>query len=359
MTQTSPLRLALLRRGDPRAPDAPARPPARLLPLVEALAAAGVEVEPIDYLDDAAEAARQRLLGCDGVMVWVNPLADGQDRSRLDPMLRAVAAAGVWVSAHPNAILAMGTKAVLARTSSLGWGADTHLYESFAAFARDFPARLVSGRPRVLKRNRGNDGQDVLKVDLLPARAAGDPAVVSVQAAADDCVEHLPLSDLVDRCRPLFASGGSVVDQAFQPRVSEGMIRCYLSGDVVVGFGEQFPRLQPGGAVPALGMNSAKTMHAASAPQFQRLRRAMEDVWLPGMLTLIGLPRATLPAVWDADFLRGPRDAAGDDSYVLCEINVSSVLPFPEVAAGAIARTAIAGMQAASQARAGASPVER
>ena len=38
---------------------------------------------------------------------------------------------------------------------------------------------------------------------------------------------------------------------------------------------------------------------------------------------------AALPALWDADFLYGPKDPSGDDSYVLCEINVSSVLPFP------------------------------
>ena len=49
-----------------------------------------------------------------------------------------------------------------------------------------------------------------------------------------------------------------------------------------------------------------------------------------------------LPAIWDADFLRGPRTPAGDDTWVLCEINASCVSPFPDTAAEAIAETALA-----------------
>jgi hypothetical protein len=74
-------------------------------------------------------------------MVWVNPLDDGRDRSRLDPMLRDVARAGVWVSAHPDVILKMGTKEVLFRTRDLSWDADTYLYETFETFQERFPSQ--------------------------------------------------------------------------------------------------------------------------------------------------------------------------------------------------------------------------
>ncbi|WP_425516044.1 hypothetical protein [Rhizobium laguerreae] len=40
----------------------------------------------------------------------------------------------------------------------------------------------------------------------------------------------------------------------------------------------------------------------------------------------------------DADFLYGPPDASGNDTYVLCEINVSSVFAVPDDAPTAIAR---------------------
>jgi hypothetical protein len=55
------------------------------------------------------------------------------------------------------------------------------------------------------------------------------------------------------------------------------------------------------------------------------------------MMQLFGLERDVLPIIWDADFLYGPRNAAGEDTYVLCEINVSSVFPIPEQAPAAIA----------------------
>jgi hypothetical protein len=77
----------------------------------------------------------------------------------------------------------------------------------------------------------------------------------------------------------------------------------------------------------------------------------MEEVWLPGMLGILELTPAVLPAIWDADFLLGPRDASGEDTHVLCEINVSSVLPFPDTAADSVARAAVGCMERARRAR--------
>jgi hypothetical protein len=47
-----------------------------------------------------------------------------------------------------------------------------------------------------------------------------------------------------------------------------------------------------------------------------------------------------LPLIWDADFLYGPQTRSGEDTYVLCEINVSSVLPIPDQAPEEIAQSA-------------------
>jgi len=41
--------------------------------------------------------------------------------------------------------------------------------------------------------------------------------------------------------------------------------------------------------------------------------------------------------IWDADFMLGAPDADGADTYVLGEINVSSVFPFPDEAPALIA----------------------
>ncbi len=59
------------------------------------------------------------------------------------------------------------------------------------------------------------------------------------------------------------------------------------------------------------------------------------------MISSLGLTREDLPVIWDADFLLGPRTRTGDDTYVLCEINISAVWPFPPMAAPAVAAAAL------------------
>jgi hypothetical protein len=57
------------------------------------------------------------------------------------------------------------------------------------------------------------------------------------------------------------------------------------------------------------------------------------------MMETLDIDQTSLPVIWDADFLFGPRDAAGADTYVLCEINASSCFAIPDEAPAAIART--------------------
>src|SRR4051794_29887322 len=91
----------------------------RLRGVADALREAGVQPELAVYNDDIVEDVRAQLSGVDGVLVWVNPIEQGRDRSLLDAMLREVADAGVFVSAHPDTILKMGTKEVLFRTRGM------------------------------------------------------------------------------------------------------------------------------------------------------------------------------------------------------------------------------------------------
>lgn len=189
----------------------------------------------------------------------------------------------------------------------------------------------------MLKPMRGNDGQGVVKVELDTNAKGG----VRVQTASEDRIETMPLDRFVERTRDAFAGGARLIDQAFQPRVSAGMVRCYMSQDRVVGFSEQMPRiLNPTASSPQFGMNSSKAMHGADVEKFRSLRSVMEQDWTPGLQRLCGIETNMLPALWDADFLyRAPGDSRHEPSFVLCEINVSSVLPLPDVAAPAIAAT--------------------
>ena len=80
-------------------------------------------------------------------------------------------------------------------------------------------------------------------------------------------------------------------------------------------------------------------MHGPNAAPFQSLRTKMETEWVPQMIGILGLNPASLPIIWDADFLCGPRNASGADSYVLCEINVSSCFAIPDEAPAMIAKS--------------------
>ena len=337
-------RLALLWRGDREARREATPDNNRLSSVFEALAALGIHAEPAVYADDLVLEVREQLLKLDGVIVWVNPISDGQDRTTLDAMLRDVASRGVWVSAHPDVILKMGVKEVLHRTKHLGWGTDTQLYGSARAFREAFPPKLLSAGPRVLKQNRGNGGQGVWKVELVSPTASEDAIVRVLQAARGSVPEDLPLGDFMRRCEAYFAPQGCIVDQPFQPRLPDGMIRCYMSTDKVVGFGHQLVKAlippPPEGPDSEVARPGPRVMHPASAAAFQALRTKMESEWTPQMMQLLDIDAASLPIIWDADFLYGPRTASGEDTYVLCEINVSSVFPFPEQAPSEIARRA-------------------
>ena len=155
--------------------------------------------------------------------------------------------------------------------------------------------------------------------------------------------EELRLDEFMTRCEPYFLDG-CVVDQEFQSRVEEGLVRVYLVADRVIGFGRQSAESMTSTGSAAdrvMGLPSPKTMFPPDALNFQSLRHKVEFEWVPGMQRLVGVDTERLPVLWDADFLLGARTPAGEDTYVLCEINASCVTPFPPEAPDALALAAV------------------
>jgi hypothetical protein len=322
---------------DPPQPDAPGWNRYRLHGVFDAFAALGTRPEPVIYGDDRLAAVREQLLGLDGVLIWVNPIEQGLDRAQLDPLLREVANAGVWVSAHPDVIMRMATKRVLYDTREMSWGTDTRLYLSKAELRDGLASRLNYGGARVLKQQRGMGGQGVWKVEL--AEAGGD-ALLRVQHATRGApIEAIRLDEFAARCAPYFENGGLMVEQPFQERISDGMIRVYLIHDEVVGFAHQYPaglRPESAGDPPP-----GKRFELPDVESYQQLRGLVETKWVPQTMRLLDVEREALPVIWDADFLYGPTTASGEDTYVLCEINASSTFAFPEHAMPGVAKAAL------------------
>jgi hypothetical protein len=282
-------RIAVLWRGDEAARSSATPETSRFKAVFAALADVGVHAEPVVYEDDVVEAVRAQL-------------------ARL-------------------------TKEVLHGTRTMSWASDTALYRTVEAMRIELSSRLAAG-PRVIKRNRGNGGQGVWKVETL-AGPRNRP-MVCVLDATKDASEELALEEFLERCVEYFEDG-CVIDQPFQARLSEGVVRCYMAGDRCAGFGHQKVRALLD--APAARAEAGSRLYTFNAdPRFQRLRRLMEDEWTPQLTSLLGIPWRDLPMIWDADFMLGPPGADGADSYVLGEINVSSVFPIPDEASAEIAR---------------------
>jgi hypothetical protein len=326
----------------------------RYTALFSAFADRGIHAESAVYHDDFCEEVRQQLLRLDAVLVWVNPIEGGRDRSVLDAMLRDVASTGVFVSTHPEIILTLGTKEVLYSTRDLGWGSDTHLYNSLDQLRQELPARLATGQARVLKQYRGHSGIGVWKVQLSSGALVRVPdaeTIVQVRHAMRcSSQEEIHLGEFFVRCEPYFVNQGRMIDQAYQERLTEGMIRCYLVHDRVAGFGHQainalFPA-PPGSPSTQAPQPGPRLYHPPDRAEFQVVKRKLEQEWVPALQQLFGLETERLPILWDCDFLLGPKDEHGQDTYVLCEINVSSVAPFPDAAVPVIVEATIARIRA-------------
>ncbi len=322
MRATTPPKIALLYPGTRAARDRADPAESRFAALFDAFAAAGVDAEPAVYHDDFADEVAAQLQRVDGVLVWCNPIEGGQRRDRLDAILRDTARRGVLVSTHPDTIVRLGTKDVLVDTRDLPFGSDAQRVDSLDQLAAELSARLARG-PRVLKQHRGHSGIGIWRVEAT----GGDPNTLKVRHAQRDSQEeamHMP--GLLARMATYFepTNGGHMIDQAWQPRLTEGMVRAYLVEDRVTGFGVQavnalHPTLPPG----------PRHYHGPDLPTLQSLKQALESAWITMLQTRLGLAHDQLPLLWDCDFMHGEPTADGEPAFVLCEVNVSSVSPFP------------------------------
>jgi hypothetical protein len=353
MTTRKP-RIAILFPADRTMMLATSLEQSRFVETAAALRAAGLDVVGAPFADEIVDDTRRLLSEVQGVLAWFNPIEGGRDRTKLNAMLLDIASKGVFVSAHPDVIDRIGTKEVLHRTRNMGWGCDTRLYADVDEMRSELPASLRSGAPRVLKQIRGQSGDGVWKVALAESQSTTESRstgpVLRVQHAKRGAPEELvALDEFLARCRGYFTTSGCMIDQAYQPRLAEGMVRCYLVRDRVAGFGEQLVNMlypspvgSPASEAPLPG---PRLYYPPTRADFQRLKNQLERHWVDELCQIVGLAKSQLPVLWDADFLYGPKDADGADTYVLCEINVSSVYPFPPTAMAPLVAETLARIQ--------------
>jgi hypothetical protein len=335
---TRPLQIAIVYPGDSEVRCLSTRENNRFAAVFAAFAAHGVDARPAVYNLAQANELRDQLLNVDGALVWVNPIDAGLSRAPLDALLREVADAGVFVSTHPDVIMKLGTKDVLVDTRDMGWGSDVHRLDTLEQLRAELGVRLGGGSIRVLKQWRGHSGIGVWRVQRAPDESAfGAESLVLAKHASRGSLEvKLRFDEFVALMASYFEDGGHMIDQAWQQRLTEGMIRCYLVQDRVEGFGLQavnalHPPLAKNGSGEA-PTPSQRLYHPPDLPHLQGLKQRLENDWMPELERTLGIHQEELPLLWDCDFLYGETARDGDERYVLCEINASCVTPFPDSA---------------------------
>ena len=296
--------------------------------LGESFVESGMSIETVLYNDTLVNSYRDSPKKLDALLVWVNPIEQGHDRKVLDQLLTELDSAGVFVSSLPETIMKIGTKDVLFKTRNLEWGSDVELYATFEDFKDRFPASIINGETRVLKQFRGNGGDGVFKV-----RASGR-AILVLHAKRGAVEEKMDADRFFDYFSGYFAGGSPMLNQEWNDNITNGMVRCYMSGKKVAGFGyQEINALYPQDGPVSPGKRFYFTERCAL---FADLRMLMEERWIDQLLEVSDLDAEKLPVIWDADFFINSMVPNSPGRYTLCEINVSSVSPFPESAIGFI-----------------------
>jgi hypothetical protein len=295
--------------------------------LAEKFVQSSLSVETVLYNDTLVDSFRDSLKKFDALLVWVNPVEQGHDRKTLDQLLAELDSAGVFVSSIPETIMKIGTKDVLFKTRRLEWGSDVELYATFEDFKDQFPASIMNVQTRVLKQFRGNGGDGVFKV------RASERDILVLHAKRGAVEERMEENKFYDYFGDYFA-GGPMLNQEWNDNIANGMVRCYMSGRRVAGFGyQEINALYPQDGPVTPGKRFYFTENCAL---FADLRISMEERWIDELLDVTHLAVEKLPVIWDADFFINSMVPNSPGRYTLCEINVSSVSPFPESAIGFI-----------------------
>jgi hypothetical protein len=283
----------------------------------------GFVVDSVIYHDSIAGKLAKELIRYKAILVWVNPLEKGHNRRILDALLIELAGKGCFISAHPDTILKIGTKEILYRVKETEFGGDIKLYHSFEDFKLKFFLSKELTGIRILKPHRGNGGNGVFKIDASDYK---NNRIGVTHAKNGDEERVVTIDDFFTAFESSFATNGMLVDQKWNQNITNGMVRCYLTGTKVTGFGYQevnalYPKKLP----------SPRYYFSEDCGLFIDLKSIMENNWVPRLQEIAGVKSEMLPVIWDADFFINKVNIENTGKkYSLCEINTSCVSPFPE-----------------------------
>jgi len=323
------------RGGDDKAPGWEHR--TDTIPICNSIIEQGWEALPVFYSDAAFDKIKAFVTGADGYISRVNPdVYEGVTQSLFEKLLLEMVDEGTAPMAHPELMRRFGAKDALAKIAPLRTGLpDTYAYYDVNSWREKFPTTLSQG-PRVVKQNRGSQGEGIwicrLKDESLYRTMETLPAETELvlMEAVDNHVEHMTLAQFITFAEQYLeggmTEGGQLIDQAFMPRIVEGEIRVLFVGNKPIEIVHKKPK--EGGLSATLKSGAVYTAYEPDAPEFQRLMKSFVHRDLDNLLPLLGMDGHHLPLLWTADFILGaarPPWVDGLDYYFIGELNCNCV----------------------------------
>lgn len=240
--------------------------------------------------------------------------------------LKEIADEGIGVFTHPDVMINLDFKDILAKLKDTPLGEKTtQFYHTFEEFAQSFPPILRSEKIRVLKTNYGSTGEGVYLVSFNEQ----DQTVKCVEAVDNTKVTFSSIYDFLkffetkfekDNKHEVYFKGKSgFVSCKYLFRISEGELRVLLVKDKAIAIVHKVPQK---GEFSATLFSGAKYEYENPA---QEKWRELVEFTLDGLDYLEPFCKGkSFPLLWTMDYILDI-DEKGKDIYVLSEINCSCV----------------------------------
>lgn len=239
--------------------------------------------------------------------------------------LKALSNAGVEIHTHPDVMINLDFKDILAKLKGTKLGDEgTHFYHTYTEFVSKFPALLDNYGIRVLKTNYGSTGEGVYLVSKKE-----DGSIFTVEAVNNEKYYYEDINEFLhkfesnfeadDENAAYFQGKAGFVGCRYLERIAEGEIRVLLVGEKIVSVVHKKP--QEGAFSATLFSGAQYKYESPDEPKWKEVvkltKSGLKDInpYLSGQ---------QYPLLWTMDYIMD-YDADGKDSYVLSEINCSCV----------------------------------
>jgi len=300
------------------------------IPFCNALIEKNVHAEWAYYKDADADDLYERYKDFDGFVPRINPAIDGAyegvtqaaQNAFLDKLSKKALA-----MPHYDVMRKMGAKDALAKIKDLSVGLeDTFAYYDIESWRETFPKVMELGHTRVVKQNRGSQGEGIwiVKFDDPSTTKCTMDTVLHLTEAFDNHVEKQTVGEFLTFCEQYIeGENGQLIDQRFCPRIVEGEVRVLFFYKTPIEVVHKVPA--EGGLSATLASGAKYTSYECDHPKFKNLLDGFVGRDLKEIMPKLDMADEPLPLIWTGDFILGDKDADGQDTYVIGEFNCSCV----------------------------------